>query len=480
MWVLSIVVVSYVASGGLRTVAHVAILQAILLIAGIVIVGVVTLVFVGGVDRFLTALAALSQADELRTPEGYSHYVAIPGVIQFVSDGPTAQGGSWTGVMILTSLFGLMGVQASPAFSMWAFASQSPAPFAPQQVWASSFTVGLILIVFTAIQGIGGHFLGADHVFMIKHPELVEPAMVAGLQSFDIMMTPGKQDVLVPQLINLLGDTMPWLVGLLAVCALAAMESTASSYMATAGGILSRDLFRRFLLPSADDRTQKFIGRLSVLLLVMLALMVATTSTDALVLLGGLAVSYGFQMWPALIAVCYWPFLTRQGVALGLIAGLIAVTLTDSIGQKWFGITAWGRWPLTIHSAGWGIICNLGVAILVSLVTRDDTPRKEEVHGILRGHTSLPSTKRRWIPLAWVLTILWFMFAIGPGAVIGNTLFGDPNDPSSWLLGIPSLWFWQLLGWLLGVGMMWFMAYYMEMATAPKQQVMALNGDESG
>jgi len=51
-----------------------------------------------------------------------------------------------------------------------------------------------------------------------------------------------------------------------------------------------------------------------VIVIVLAALVVATTSKDALVLLGGLAVAYGFQMWPALIAVCWWPWLTRQGI----------------------------------------------------------------------------------------------------------------------------------------------------------------------
>ena len=102
-----------------------------------------------------------------------------------------------------------------------------------------------------------------------------------------------------------------------------------------------------------------------VVLIVVMALLVAATATDALVLLGGLAVAYGFQMWPALIAICFWPWLTRLGITLGLIAGLVAVTCTESIGAA-LGITAWGRWPLTIHSAGWGIFFNLGIAILVS------------------------------------------------------------------------------------------------------------------
>ncbi|MEM7024939.1 MAG: sodium:solute symporter family protein, partial [Pseudomonadota bacterium] len=175
--------------------------------------------------------------------------------------------------------------------------------------------------------------------------------------------------------------------------------------------------------------------------------------------------------------VCYWPFLTRSGVVLGLIAGLIAVTLTETIGQTWFGIEAWGRWPLTIHSAGWGIFFNLGVAILVSAVTRDDMDRKMEFHNFLAQHAALPPEKRKLIPTAWILTLLWFFFGIGPGVVIGNWAFGSPSDPTTWTFGIPSIWAWQFLFWGLGVFMMWFLAYVMQMSTVPETEVEALAED---
>jgi hypothetical protein len=61
--------------------------------------------------------------------------------------------------MVLTYMFALMGIQSAPAFSMWSFANRSPAPFAPQQVWASSFGIGFILFFFTAFQAMGAHFL---------------------------------------------------------------------------------------------------------------------------------------------------------------------------------------------------------------------------------------------------------------------------------------------------------------------------------
>lgn len=479
MWLLSAVVIIYVASGGLRAVAYVDTMQCILLAGGIIAIGLIALSYIGGFGNLTQGIAALSTIDTNLTPDGFSHYVAIPGVIQFVDAGAKAQGGAWTGIMVLTYMFALMGIQSAPAFTMWAFSNKSPQPFAPQQVWASSFGIGLILFSFTAIQGMGAHLLGADTALNTAHPEVVNNVMGAGLGGSDLMEAAGKQGMLVPQLINLMAESAPWLVGLLSVCALAAMQSTGAAYMSTAGGMLTRDLLKHYLMPSATHTQQKLAGRIGVVVIVLAALFVATTSSDALVLLGGLAVAYGFQMWPSLIAICWWPWLTRAGVNLGLIAGLVAVTLTESIGQTWFGIESWGRWPLTIHSAGWGILFNLGVAILVSFVTQNqsDHDHKMTFHSFLREHAGLPESKRHLIPRAWALTLIWFLFGIGPGAVIGNTIFGSPLDPTTWTFGIPSIWAWQILWWVIGVFMMWFLAYKMELSTVPSREVEALHED---
>jgi len=378
--------------------------------------------------------------------------------------------------MILTYLMGLMGVQSTPAFSMWAFGNRSPEPFAPQQVWASALVIGFILMFFTAIQGIGAHFLGADTEFMARYPELVNNVMGTGLAGIDLLESEGQGDMLVPQLVYLLSETAPWLVGLLAVCALAAMQSTGAAYMSTAGGMLTRDLLKRFIIPNVSHAHQKMYGRLGVVLIVIAALMVATTSNDALVLMGGLAVAYGFQMWPSLIAVCWWPFLTRQGVTIGLIAGLVAVTLTENIGAQYM---PWGRWPMTLHSAFWGILFNLSLAIIISALTQNSDEREHRMvfHNFLRDHASLSAGKRGLIPAAWIITLIWFFFGVGPGAVIGNWIFGDPTNAADWTFGIPSIWAWQLLWWALGVGMMWFLAYHMELSTVPHKEVVALHED---
>ena len=478
MWMLSAIVFIYVASGGLRAVAYVDTLQCVLLMAGITAIGIIALSYVGGWTKLNEGIAALALFDPKKTPDGFSHYVAIPGVIQWVSTGPKAIGGAWTGIMVLTYMFALMGIHSSPAFSMWAFANNNPKPFAPQQVWASSFGIGLILFFFTAMQGMGGHLLGADTAFMAAHPEHVNNVLGAGLGGADLMQSAGKQGMLIPQLIGLMADAAPALVGLLAVCALAAMQSTGAAYMSTAGGMLLRDLFKRYLMPNASHGQQKFWGRIGVLVIVLAALVVATTSKDALVLLGGLAVAFGFQMWPPLMAVCYFPWFTRQGITCGLAAGIVAVICTETVGQS-FGITAWGRWPLTIHSAGWGIFFNLGIAVVVSAMTQnaEDMKHRMTFHNFLRQHAGVPAAKRGLVPAAWIITLVWFFFGIGPGAVIGNTIFGNPNDITTWVFGMPSIWAWQILWWVLGVFMMWFLAYKMEFSTVPAAEIEVLHED---
>jgi Na+/proline symporter len=476
-WVLAAVVLVYVASGGLRAVAYVDTLQCVLLAFGIVAVGFIAYDLVGGWTELNKGLANVAKVKGAKwgfTQDGYSSYLAIPGVIQFTAGlgKETPVGGLWTGVMVLTYMFALMGIHSAPAFTMWAFGNQDPRPFAPQQVWASSFGIGLILFFFTAAQGMGAHLLGAN------------PAVnAAGVNIANVLpesIGKGGQGNLVPFYINTIGDAAPWFVGLLAVCALAAMQSTGAAYMSTAGGMLTRDLYKKYLNPKASHATQKLFGRMGVAFIVFSALLVATYSKDALVLLGGLAVAFGFQMWVPLMSVCYFPFFTRQGVTLGMAAGIVAVMLTESIGVKLFGdALPWGRWPWTMHSAFWGMFFNLGTAIIVSAMTQNasDRAHRQKYHDFLAQHAGLPASKQGLKPVAWAITLAWLFFGIGPGAVIGNDIFGSPNDYSTWTFGIPSIWAWQILFWALGVGMMWFLAYKMEMSTIPDKEIVALTDD---
>jgi len=133
-----------------------------------------------------------------------------------------------------------------------------------------------------------------------------------------------------------------------------------------------------------------------------------------------------------------------------------------------------------MHSAFWGMLLNLAVAIPISAMTQNAADRAHRMtyHNFLREHASLPASKKGLVPIAWIITLAWMFFAIGPGAVLGNYIFGAPNvGVAGWTFGIPSIWAWQILFWILGVGMMWFLAYKMEMSTVPDKQIEALVED---
>ncbi len=488
MFALSAVVMIYVAAGGLRSVAYVDCVQCVLLALGIVILGIIAVYFAGGWSGFTEGVAEFVEADRAAqanlppekstlTPDGYSHHVAMPGAIQMVKSGGDAQGGVWTGVMCLTYMFALMGIQSSPAFSMWAYSNRTSKPFRWQQVVASSIVIGIILFTFTIFQGLGGHLLEARGV-----------------------LDEVSDKTLVPQLINLLSDSVPWLVGLLAVCALAAMQSTGAAYMSTFSGMVTRDLYRHYLSPEASDKVQKLCGRIFVVVVTVAALIVAAKSNQAIVMLGGLAVAYGFLMYPALMCVCYFPRLTRRGVVWGLVAGLVAVTLTDKTVTllpevlKLFvperleaniADAVWGPYPLTIHSAGWGIFFNLLVAVIVSLAWPDKgavSDAKLKRHRFLQAVSGVPENRRKHVGLAWLLTVAWFLMGFGPFAVVGNSLFSDPNKPLEWgPFGLPSLWVWQLLMLVFGIFVMWFLAFHIGLSKPiPPEQVERVYKEQFG
>lgn len=498
MILLGFVMITYVIPGGLRGVAWADTLQAVLLAAGILFIGWLVLSYVGGWEKLMGGIKALSLLESERNeiilsgnplPEGYNKYTAVAAPIQWVSDREATVGSHWTGMFILTFMIALMGIQSSPEFSMWAFATKEPKAFARQQVVASAGIMGFILIFFTAIQGIGGHFLGADVALREAHPELT--ANVLGIFLNDEHLAyhePYKSELLVPLLMRMIADTAPLLTALLAICALAAIQSTAAPYISTIGSMISRDLintgWKRKRDQNLNDKFQIGCAGISSVVITVLALCIAMVATDIIAYLGGLAVAFGLQMAPALMGICWFPQFTRKGIISGLIIGLIAVVLTGIMvvgeGKPLEGILPWGPWPWTIHSAAWGISLNLLTVVVISFSFKDEQrEHRDKYHEFFREYAPLSaSSPKKWGALA--LVIIWALFAIGPFAILGNSnfIFGESNQPETWrILGMPPIWAWQIFWWLVGVVMIYFLAYRMGFSTAPEKDIEPLQED---
>ncbi len=142
----------YVCSGGMKASAWVGVLQFFLLVGGIILMGyfVVTAPAFGGWTGFSQELAKLDK-----------RFLEVPRVINWGLGGAKGEV-AWTAVMCLTYMFALMGIQSSPAFTMWNFGQQNPKPLAWQQAFMSTFVVGFALFFFTAFQGMGAKILAGQ------------------------------------------------------------------------------------------------------------------------------------------------------------------------------------------------------------------------------------------------------------------------------------------------------------------------------
>ena len=471
MGIIAVMVLVHVATGGARAAARVGAAQFILLALGLAIVAFMAIDAVGGWAALQDGLARLGASEDgIGGATGghgggdYNAAFAIPGVIHFTAGVDLAPpvGGLWTGVMGLSFLIAMMGLQASPAFTMWAFSNASPRAFAAQQVWASSFIMGLLLVVLVAGLGMGARLLGAGK---LGGPL---PASVGA-----------NPDTLVPHYLDFLAIPAPWLAGLMAAAALVVMQAVGAAYLSTTGAMLSRDLSARIRDPG--EAAQRMVSRLGAVGVAALALVVAGVSDDALVLLGGVAVAFGVQMMPPLAGLAWFPWITRQGATWGLAAGLCGVFFTESMGSAVLqaaGLDLWGRWPWTIHSGVWGLAANIVICGFVSALSQDrhDHDRRMKVHEFLGRHAAMPAEMKGLRLAAWIMVVAWLFFGAGPGTVIGNDVFGAPDaGVQGWTFGIPSLWAWQIMFWLLGVVMMWFLAYKMEMSTVSKDEIAALS-----
>ena len=469
------VIIVYLSLGGLRSLIYINGFQFLFFTFGIVCIGFITYDLVGGWDLLNESLSRIANLKEnlFNIKENYKSYLTIPGTIQSVNllNDSSSYNGIWTTTMILTFAFAVTGIQVSPNISMLNFASKDVQTFATQQIWFSSFLMGFLLIFFTTAIGVGSILLGGNYIINQSGNNIsnIIPANIY----------PNEIESLVPHLINLIGEYSAVFFGILVVCAISAIQATSSLYL-TSSAIITRDILKRFFVKNMNNNDQIFSSRISLMFIFIISLIVSIQFGDDIFNLGSFSLAIACQMFVPLIAVCYISWFTKQGVSLGIIVGIIAVFFTESIGQKMFGdFVFWNKWPLTIHSSVWGVLCNIIAATVISFITQDtkENNNKFKFHDFINENKSYSLTRRSLKPSAWILAGAWLFFALGPGSIMGNELFGRPASVESWSFGMPSIWVWQVVFWILGILLIWFLAIKMEMSTNPNKTIISQTED---
>ena len=160
----------------------------------------------------------------------------------------------------------------------------------------------------------------------------------------------------------------PFITGFLLSAILAAIMSTISSQLLVTSSALTEDIFKTFFKRDATDKQLVRIGRLTVLLVSIVAISLSLTPNDTILDLVGYAwAGFGSAFGPAILLSLYWKRMNVWGALSGIIVG--AVTVMIWISNKALKGFMYEMIP--------GFILSLAAIIIVSKLTTKPSTKVE-------------------------------------------------------------------------------------------------------
>ena len=118
----------------------------------------------------------------------------------------------------------------------------------------------------------------------------------------------------------------PIITGFLLAAILAAIMSTISSQLLVTSSSLTEDIYKTFFKRSATDKELVTVGRLSVLLVAVIAFLLALDKNDTILDLVGYAwAGFGASFGPVILLSLYWKRMNKWGALAGMVAGALTV-----------------------------------------------------------------------------------------------------------------------------------------------------------
>lgn len=134
-----------------------------------------------------------------------------------------------------------------------------------------------------------------------------------------------------PEMVFLkLGDILfhPFITGVILSAVLAAIMSTISSQLLVCSSSITKDFYLTFFNKNASQRTQMFIGRISVVLVSAFAVIFAYVPNKTILSIVGQAwAGFGSAFGPVLLISLYWKRMTKWGALSGMIVGGLTVII---------------------------------------------------------------------------------------------------------------------------------------------------------
>ena len=161
---------------------------------------------------------------------------------------------------------------------------------------------------------------------------------------------------------------LPFIGGLFLCGILAAIMSTADSQLLVTASAVSEDLYHQFIDRKADTKKILRIGRVTVLVIALLAFLIAWDPDSSIMgLVSNAWAGLGSSFGPIVLMSLFWRRTTLPGAIAGIIAGGGTVIIWDYIplvGGQTLG-AATGLYSLAV-----GFLLGIVVIVVVSLCTK--------------------------------------------------------------------------------------------------------------
>ena len=163
--------------------------------------------------------------------------------------------------------------------------------------------------------------------------------------------------------------TNPWIGGFLLAAILSAIMSTVDSQLIVSSSAIAEDFYKQILRKDAKRQELVWIGRVSVIILALVATSMASNPESMVLELvayawGGFGAAFG----PVIIISLFWKRMTRNATLTGMVIGAVTVIV-------WKNLSG-GMFDLYEILPGF-IFCSIAI-IVVSLLDKEPEPAVQE------------------------------------------------------------------------------------------------------
>ena len=279
------IIVAYTLAGGFLAVAWTDAIQALLMLAALLLAPLMVINAMGGVGEVADRMLAVN-------PQSTSLFGGL-GALGLIS--------------LLAWGFGYVG---QPHILARFMAAKDPERlFAARRTAMSWMIIVLIGSVSTGLAGIAWF---ADNP--LENPETVFIALSQALFN-------------------------PWLAGVITAAILSAIMSTIDSQLLVSSSVVSKDLYRTFYRRDAPDRELVLVSRLAVVAIALAAMVIASDRNSLVLELVSYAwAGFGAAFGPVILFSLFWRKTTAPAALAGMVTGAVTVVVWSNLGDGIFDL----------------------------------------------------------------------------------------------------------------------------------------------